>query len=172
MFIAYTLQNGSLKPDLSKLVLVCVLGAGGGGGRNGLTEAESVVMEEDTPELSPLRESSCPWSKELLPTASPNIISQEVGGPAKPSFGVCLLVLLHKDFFLGQDLAGGQEQKAFPPSGGMEGRFHRARCPAPVSRHHPGWQHTVHSGSRNHTDLIRFCLKQACEDNNHNSSSA
>ena len=30
MFIAYTLQNGSLKPDLSKLVLVCVLGAGGG----------------------------------------------------------------------------------------------------------------------------------------------
>lgn len=66
MFIAYTLQNGLLKPDLSKLVLVCMLGVGGG--RNGLTEAECVVMEEDTPKVSPL-------GQELLPTASPHIIS-------------------------------------------------------------------------------------------------
>lgn len=61
MFIVHTLQNGSLKPDLSKLVLVCMLGVGvGGGGRNGLTEAEYVAMEEDTPELSPQAKSSCP----------------------------------------------------------------------------------------------------------------
>ena len=63
MFIAHTLQNGSLKPDLSKLVLVCMLGVGvgvGGGGRNGLTEAEYVATEEDTPELSPQAKSSCP----------------------------------------------------------------------------------------------------------------
>ena len=123
-----------LKPDLSKLVLVCVLGGeGGGGGRNGHTEAECVVMEEDTPELSPP-------SQERLPTASPHVISQEVRRPGQPFIWSLLVGALTQGLLPGTRSGWRLGAEGFPSCWQRGRRFHPARCPAPVSRHHPGRQ--------------------------------